>query len=258
MGLPIRFILSILLICSASFIHAQKVSFQMHSHNDYEQEFPLTTALSNNFKSIEVDIFEFDDKIIVSHDDDDLHLKPTLKELYLEPLSQFSFGIDQSIFLLIDLKMEGTKILNVLHQLLETYESMFKSRNHLSQNAPVQIILSGSVDKEYVISSDSFPFFFIDGRVEDLELNYDSDIMPLISADIEDLYCWKPDKAIKKSKLEPILKAINKTHEQEKMIRFWNTAEVPELWNLLIAMKVDIIGVDDIEKFVEYSNLLRF
>ena len=234
-------------------VNAQNIKFQLHSHNDYEQEFPLTTALSNNFKSIEVDIFEYDNDIIVSHDDDDLNLKPTLSKLYLEPLSIYPFEKKQTTFLLVDLKMEGHKILNDLHILLKSYPNLFKNRTDLTQNGPIQVILSGSVDKDYVISNDSFSYFFLDGRIIDLVNEYDSSIVPLISANIEDFLCWKPNKKITKSDLRPIISAIDNTHQQGKMIRFWNTSDSPELWDLLLAMKVDLIGVDDINKFMNYS-----
>ncbi len=239
-------------ICSTMF--AQNFKIQMHSHNDYEQEFPLSKALSNDFKSIEVDIFEYEGRIVVCHDDDDLHLQPTLADLYLEPLSNYNFKNDQSIFLLIDLKMEGHKILDVLHNLLEAYAPLFKNRNHPSQYAPVQIILSGSVDKEYVFSNTAFSYFFIDGRVSDLSYNHDSNVMPLISSDLVDLFYWNRRKKITRSALEPILQVINEAHKQGKIIRFWNTPEKSELWDLLVAMKVDLIGVDDIDKFVLYSS----
>lgn len=234
--------------------NAQNVRIQMHSHNDYEQDFPLSKALSNNFKSIEVDVLEFNDKIIVSHDDDKLQLKPTLKDLYLEPLSKYAFQENQTIYLLIDLKMEGDKILNVLHKLLNSYPQLFKNRYDDSNNSPIQVILSGSVDIDFVISNDSFYYFFVDGRPEHLFQKYDSHLMPLISYNFEDLFSWKPTKKITKSNIDPIINLIKTTHQEGKIMRFWNTPDEPDLWDLLLALKVDIIGVDDIEKFVTYST----
>ena len=43
--------------------------FIVHSYNDYEQDYPLKTALENNFNSIEIDMVEFGGEIIVSHDE---------------------------------------------------------------------------------------------------------------------------------------------------------------------------------------------
>ena len=248
-----KFVYFVMLCCSFTLMHAQEFKIQMHSHNDYEQEFPLSTALSYNFKSIEVDVFEYQDDIIVSHDDDNLHQKPTLKELYLEPLSNYPFKENQTIYLLIDLKSKSNTILWVLHELLDSYAHLFKTREGDSQHAPIQVILSGSVDTEFVIANDSFSYFFVDGRPNDLSKDYDSHLMPLISTDFEDLLCWKSTKRLTKSTIDPVLKLIKATHQEGKIIRFWNTPETPKLWDLLIALKVDLIGVDNLEQFVTYT-----
>jgi len=235
-------------------LQAQEHHFLKHSHNDYEQEVPLYTALDNNFNSIEVDIFEFAGTIVVSHDEDQLEEKPSLNDLYLHPLSKYPFRTNQTLFLLIDLKMNGHTILDLLHEEIKVYPELFKNRNSPSKYTPLQIVLSGSVDKDYVISNDAFSYFFVDGRLDDLEKNYDSGIMPLISADLEDLYCWRTSKKVTKNKLKPVVDAIHDTHQQNKFIRFWNTADEPTLWDLLIALNVDIIGVDNIDRLVQYST----
>ena len=249
-----RFIYFLLLSVSFTCVNAQEIKFQMHAHNDYEQEYPLIKAMSNNFKSVEVDVFEDEDRLEVSHDDDNLSLKPTLVELYLEPLANYSFRKNQTIFLLIDLKMEGKKILQTLHNLLNSYTKLFKNRYYDNQDAPVKVILSGSVDIDYVTSNKAFNYFHVDGRKENLAKNYDSNLMPMISSNFEDLFCWKPNKRITKTKLKPVLEFINRCHQEGKLVRFWNTPENPKLWDLLIALKVDLIGVDDIDAFVEYAT----
>ena len=89
-----------------------------HSHNDYEQICPLAKALALGFTSIEVDIFPFDGKIKVSHDDDLLNLKPTIQTLYLDPLKVLLQSSDQKINLLVDLKVNTTEFLSQLHTAL--------------------------------------------------------------------------------------------------------------------------------------------
>ena len=243
-----------LLFFITSSIHAQKPIFLSHSHNDYEQEEPLTKALAHNFNSIEVDIFEYNGNIVVSHDDDDLEHKPSLKALYLNPLARYPFPAKQSIFLLIDLKMEGKSILEVLNDEISEYPQLFKSRSSNYSKAPLQIVLSGSVNKEYVLSNDEFQYFFLDGRLDDLVKEYDSKLVPLISSNIEDLYCWRPSKKVTKDKLKPLIEAIQNVHKQDKLIRFWNTPDEPNLWDLLVALNIDIIGVDDLDKFSQYAS----
>lgn len=243
-----------LLFLMSALLHAQKSSFLTHSHNDYEQEEPLTKALSLNFNSIEVDIFEFNGNIVVSHDNEDLGNKPLLKQLYLQPLSQYTFKSNQTIILLVDLKMEGSTILELLHDEISRYPNLFKSRNVKANHASLQVVLSGSVDKEYVLSNNKFHYFYIDGRLEDLKKNYNTQLVPLISADIEELYRWRKSKKTTKKNLKPLIEAIRKVHEQDKIIRFWNTPDESDLWDILISLNVDIIGVDNLDKFMQYSS----
>ena len=58
-----------------------------HSHNDYTRDSPLYDALKYGFTSIEVDVYWHKGRMVVTHDDKLLDEKPTLQELYLNPLS---------------------------------------------------------------------------------------------------------------------------------------------------------------------------
>src|SRR5438046_1197290 len=55
-----------------------------HSHNDYEQEQPLSDALRNGFYSVEADIWLVNHEILISHLG--WFFTGALKELYLDPL----------------------------------------------------------------------------------------------------------------------------------------------------------------------------
>lgn len=242
-----------LICCISTSIQSQHRVISKHSHNDYERAQPLFMALNFGFQSIEADIFEYNEQIVVSHDEEDLHLKPTLQDLYLDPLSSHSFDSGQSIILLIDLKMGGRDILESLHTLLEKYKRHLKNRDLPDRYAPIQVVLSGSVAKEWVIANKKFAYFFVDGRIDDLGKNIPPSIMPLISANLEDVLRWKPMTKVSKNTLNPIINVIQRTHNEGKWIRFWNTPEEEDLWDLLIALEVDLIGVDNINKFVQYE-----
>ena len=93
-----------------------------HAHNDYEQKIPLFTALDNGFSSIEIDVFEYRDKIVVCHDEEDVPYAPTIEETYLNPLF-LSGAVRSPLILLIDLKEDDTQLLKVLEASFSPYQS---------------------------------------------------------------------------------------------------------------------------------------
>jgi len=228
----------------------------MHSHNDYEQEFPLTTALENQFRSIEIDVFEHKGEIVVAHDPEELHKKPTIEELYLNPL--FSKGKPSyRLILLIDIKEITTSFMDALHAKFEPYQNHLINLQDADTENGVQIVLSGDVPKKELIASDAYPFFFIDGRISDFELPELSKRIVMISAKFTDLCAWTGDTKLTKNALSNVINVINQAKAKGKLTRFWDTADNRESWKILLALDVDLIGVDDIEEFGKFVSATK-
>lgn len=223
-----------------------------HSHNDYEQNCPLIKAIALGYKSIEVDIFPFEQTIRVSHDDVGLDTQPTIQAMYLNPLRNRIDDIEQEIELLVDLKFYSPDFLQLLHQTLEEYDDMLTRRN--SQSKQIKIILSGDIPREELIQNPEWVYFFIDGRLGDLEKNIDSHLMPLISTNFMEIVEFRPSQILSTTEIEQLENYINLTHSEGKKIRFWKTADNSIIWAQLIDLEVDVIGVDDLDSFYEYIS----
>ena len=59
-----------------------------HSHNDYAQKYPFTTAFKAQMGSIEADVHWVNNQLYVAHDAKDLNPNATLDNLYLKPLAK--------------------------------------------------------------------------------------------------------------------------------------------------------------------------
>ena len=59
-----------------------------HSHNDYHQAYPLSSALKHGLKSVEVDVFPRHGGLWVAHTVFGLNPERTIESLYLRPLLQ--------------------------------------------------------------------------------------------------------------------------------------------------------------------------
>lgn len=99
-----------------------------HSHNDYTRDKPLHEALSYGFTSIEVDVFLHDNRMVVTHDNKHLDEKPTIQELYLDPLRSiikqnggtvFKNDIAQLV-LIVNLKSEKESTYFALKKIFES------------------------------------------------------------------------------------------------------------------------------------------
>lgn len=57
-----------------------------HSHNDYHQEDPLSSALKHGLNSVEVDVFPRDGTLLVAHTAFELDKSRTIENMYLAPI----------------------------------------------------------------------------------------------------------------------------------------------------------------------------
>jgi len=247
-------LLIFLILLSNILVWGQSNSIIAHSHNDYEQKRPLLNAVENNFQSIEIDILRVGKKLVVTHDDKDLERKPTIDKMYFDRLQKMinNGEIKQKTWLLVDLKLYDKQTLELLHELVTKYVGLFQTRQDV--NGPLQIVLSGDIPRKEIINDSSYTFFFIDGRVSDLEENYDSNIMPLISANFTDFSFWKGIGKMKKADFSKIQSRIQAIHKQGKKIRFWKTRDKKKVWKTLIKLNVDVISVDNIESFSKFRK----
>ncbi len=227
-----------------------------HAHNDYEQNQPLFKALSLGYRSIEVDVHAWDHQLIVTHDSIDIAHSPTLQALYLNPLDSIinlqrgkGFpSIDIPLVLMIDLKTNKERALYNLVKILQPYNSLLtKYRDGAIHTGAIQILLSGDPPLATLQKINS-PYLFIDGR---FGVSYPDRLQPMvtrISAHYDKIY-ESFNGASRKQKLK---QAIQLAHHQGRKVRFWATSDLPEVWQELIALGVDWIGVDHLERYVDW------
>ncbi len=70
------------------------IAAHAHSHNDYEQRLPLSSALQHGIRSIEVDVYppkklSPDSKLLVAHAPWDIDEEKDIDNIYIEPISRY-------------------------------------------------------------------------------------------------------------------------------------------------------------------------
>ncbi|NBS89930.1 hypothetical protein EBS67_07990 [bacterium] len=151
---------------------------------------PLFDALDQGFDSVEADVFLSKNDLLVGHFFWEIKPERTLDSLYLLPLSKLhKEGKLKNIWLMVDIKSnEAERSAMLLDQQLRRYPSLF-SKVGEKDNAPVKVLLSGNMPREWVCSGKS-NLLRLDGREGDLGNKEQAEIFPWVSApDVPE--CWK-------------------------------------------------------------------
>ena len=220
-----------------------------HSHNDYAQARPLFEALERGFASIEVDVFLVDGALLVGHEPEKVRPDVTLGQLYLDPLRDIArrnggsvyAGSDQSLQLLIDVKSEADATYRALHETLRGYADLFTTWTaDGSEQGAVTAVLSGN-RATALIGARTPRYVAIDGRVQENRSKLGVDLVPLVSVD------WKELGPLEE-RPERARALVVQLHAEGRKVRFWATPEREDLWQSLIAMDVDYVGTDQVDR----------
>ena len=252
-----------LLLSSFDFSKIQPLE-NAFAHNDEQYNYPLLGALKLGFTYAEVDIHLIKNEIYVSH------RKPffpnynnTLTKLYLEPLFYFFQKYNSSIFqnknetfnLILDIKTEANTTYEVLKKHLKPFHSMLSSWENLNvEKKPINIHLSGNRPINSVVSEKK-RYVLLDGRTENLDKNYSSELIPMISEKYSKIFGYSLFfKMPSEKKMEKFRQLADKIHNQNKLFRLWKIPENEHVWALLLNNGLDLISTDRIQRL---NNFLR-
>ena len=154
---------------------------------------------------------------------------------------------NSEIYLFVDIKSDGLKAIQKLEEIIAPYKYFlsYVEKDSLHKKA-VSIIISGNRPKDYIAKQEK-RYFFIDGRLSDIGENLNSNLYPIISDNFK-------KKIGKIQHIEKINKAVEKCHQENKKIRFWNVKNDEKFWQILNEAQIDLINVDKLEKYHEFIN----
>ncbi len=227
----------------------------IHSHNDYEQKQPFFAAYDLGFDSIEADLYLKDGELCVAHDQKDVSTERTLRKLYIEPLlakikehGGYPYPNKKSLHLLLDLKKQGKEIMQVLDTQLKPYKKQLRH---------VKISISGDMPKPEEFQNYDKMFSF-DGRKS---LTYSKKAFKriyMVSASFTDFgKYWAGKEPLPQEVADKISIFVNEMHAKNKKVRLWGTPNTKLGFETLKALKVDVIGTDDLpllRNFIDSSK----
>ncbi|MFC4231291.1 alkaline phosphatase [Parasediminibacterium paludis] len=225
-----------------------------HSHNDYVNPQPFTTAYQAQFGSMEADIFLWNDSLIVGHTLNDIKYKRTLEQLYLNPLAKQVTAnkgypykdTSRHLQLLIDIKTQAVNTLQSLIQHLAKYPQLIASSH-------IHIVITGNrPEANAFVQYPSFIMF--DGNIGSDYSEAALSKIALLSDDLTNYTKWKGNEPIPAKDKMVVDALVTKVHNLHKNIRFWASPDTEIAWQQLMQMHVDYINTDKIELLAAYLN----
>jgi alkaline phosphatase len=238
-----------ILVSSIVFIAAnaqEYTSSSIFAHNDYVHSIPFLSSYYEQVGFIEADIFLQQNDLLVAHTKEEIKPEKNLEELYVKPLwkmikdnngSVYSTS-DKTLTLMIDMKTEGISTLNMLVKKLKKYPQLISCPT-------LQITVSGNVpDPGQWKNYPSYIHF--DGRPGISYTKDQLDRVSLISTNFRNYSQWNGKGVLTKSEREKIVTLIDNVHTLGKKIRFWGAPDFNNAWIIMMSLKVDILGTDDV------------
>lgn len=234
-----------------------------HAHNDYEHDEPLFRALENGFLSLEADVFAKGGRLKVSHVNFFLVLKPTLTELYLEPLNdiikenggQVYAGYPDPVVLMIDIKQDGETTYDLLKQALTPYKDLLTTyRNDSVISGALEINLSGHCPLA-LLKEEKERWATADLSIEKgLDSNLSHHLVKRVSSPYRKYFKWRgmgTQPIAEKNKLDSL---VALAHTQQKQIRFYAAPNNEKVWTTLLDAGVDWINVNKLKSFNAFMH----
>ncbi|RXG19649.1 alkaline phosphatase [Leeuwenhoekiella aestuarii] len=241
-------VLIFLLCVSIQSFAQQKASYNVHSHNDYAQEFPFWEAYIGGASSIEADVFLKNDTLFVTHTEDEISTENTLDQLYLQPLKKLSEeGKLRSLQVLIDIKSDAETTLEAVIKAIQSQE--------LAHTDQLTFVISGNrpAAETYKNYPDFIQFDYQD--LEDLD-QVDLSKVALISVNYKDYSVWNGFGNMVAPELKKVKAAIAKAHAVNKKFRFWGSPDTKIAWTRFADLGVDFINTDTPGEAVTYLKTL--
>ena len=226
----------------------------VHAHNDYEHPHPLYDAMACGICSFEADINLVGDELLVAHSR--LAVKPgvTLQSLYLDPMRKI---INQNagrlyrngppVWLLIDFKSRPGPTYPVLRKILEQYADVltFWQDGKMHQGA-ITAILTGDHPSEELVGGEKIRYAAIDGKLDAIQRNPPSDLVPWMSSQWSLTFKWRGRGAMPDAERTKLREIVDKSHQQGRLVRFWGAPDNATAWAELQAAHTDLINTDDL------------
>jgi hypothetical protein len=237
------------------------VSLPAYAHNDYENRIPLGDALRLGYAGVEADVILLEGDLLVAHSRRRAKRGRGLEDLYLKPLRALLkqcgriLAISRPFLLNVELKEAQPQAYDSLAALLERYPDLLTA--YAGGAAAVEVVLVGWHPPVEELSRRGPAYLRVQEKVTRLggaTADSTSEWVRLVSLDYGKTIGRDP--ARRDQWLAALRRA--KARSAARLARVYNVPARRDLYAMLLAAGVDLIGTEKLESSSrELATLLR-
>ena len=251
-----NFFRALISIAAILFVHIGNAQPIIHSHNDYTHALPFWDAYNNNAGVIEADVYEVGGELMVAHNKTDIKPSATLNNIYIQPIVKLfsdSKSNAHSFYLMIDIKENQARVLQVLMKLLQQYPSVFNRQ--VNKNA-VQVFISGERPPDTTFHNYPSSIMF-DGLPGKKYATADLEKIVMISDNFSNYSNWNGIDKLSNEDSIKIESVIQSAHALGKLVRLWGAPDTEQCWQTFINLHADVINTDRVGACRQFVNALK-
>lgn len=247
----------------------------------FSQRYEKPIILSRNFNNA-TDLWESIGRGIVNYEADVMyiygknyvtplmpdsatHKLPTLNDAYLYPLfKQFKKnngeiipGYSGDIFLVLNFATQPVQIYKQLAAEMRPFADMLTfTLNGKKHQGKMQILIKNKASLE-TINNIKPSFLGLVGNFADIDKNVDSNLMPLIEVDLNEISNWKGTGNIPFEDYSKIKSLVEKVHAQNKKISINKCPAYKSVAELIKSSKADFVNTTEEVRMAEFWDSLK-
>ncbi|MFY9153006.1 MAG: hypothetical protein WAO52_13395 [Prolixibacteraceae bacterium] len=227
----------------------------------------LWESIGRGIVNYEADVMYIYGKNFVTHlmPDSATHKLPTLTDAYLYPLfKQFKKnngeiipGYSGDIFLVLNFSAQPIQIYKQLATEMRPFADMLTfTLNGEKHQGKMQILIKDKASLE-TINNIKPSFLGLVGNLADIEKNIDSEIMPLIEIELNEISNWKGTGNIPFEDYSKIKTLVEKVHAQNKKISITKCPAYKSVAELIKSSKADFVNTTEEIRMAEFWDSIK-
>jgi len=247
--------------------YSQKNTKPIISSHNFSSPSELWESIGNGILNYQADVMYIYGKLYVTPlmPDSAKHKLPTLTEAYLYPLyNQFKKnngeiipGYSGDIFLILNFTAQPVQIYKQLAIEMRPFSDMLTYKIDGTEHQGKLRILIKDKSQLEKINNIKPSFLGLAGDLSDIDKNIDSNKMPLIEVDFNELTAWKGTGNIPFEDFTKIKTLVGKVHAQNKKISIANCPSYKTVADLIQTTKADFMTTSEATRMAGFFEAAK-
>jgi len=257
----------VLIVFTIQLSFSQKNAKPIISSQNFNNQSELWESIGKGIFNYQADVMYIYGKLYVTPlmPDSAKHKLPTLTEAYLYPLyNQFKKnngeiipGYSGDIFLILNFASQPTQIYKQLAIEMRPFSEMLTSKiDGTEHQGKLRILIEDKAQLEK-INNIKPSFLGLVGNLSDIDKNIDSNRMPLIKVDFNEITAWKGTGNIPFEDFTKIKALVDKVHAQKKKISIANCPSYKTIADLIQTSTADFMTTSETARMAGFFEAAK-